>query len=75
MKHVEALPADKEKLEKLEVKLEKSGAFDELKENLPFSTSEDYERLVKKLYHLSLELEEDIREEFEDHLKNYDKHS
>ena len=49
--------------------------FEKLKEDLPFAFGEDYERLAKKLHHLSLELEEDIREEFEDHLKNYDKHS
>ena len=46
--------------------------FEELSEDLEHAVDEDHDRLLKKLKNLSLELEEDLYDEFEDLLENND---
>lgn len=46
--------------------------FEELEEDLQFTTDEDKEKLLAKLGMLSHELEEDLEEHFEQHLENND---
>ena len=46
--------------------------FEELEEDLPHTTDEDYARLLNKLENLSHELDEDLEEYFERWLENND---
>ena len=69
--HQVFLAENKLKTEQLPKQLQKRiKGFEELQEDLEHAVDDDHDRLAKKLDHLSLELEEDLYEEFEDQLEN-----